>query len=166
MEFPKSPQLCPTPSLSSLHFSSHTATIHLKEMPWGLVMAPFPSVLCSGCSEFSRLYTALLFTINTPLQENGTASKYHLDQDRPWPMGPRAGPDPALSGSVTYPAVLPTWYPKESLPCWAPMRSFPSLWQHLGRKRSDPHKTHLQACGFIHPQKHQAPKPLCWVHLV
>lgn len=69
MEFPKSPQLCPTPSLSSLHFSSHTATIHLKEMPWGLVMAPLPSVLCSGCSEFSHLYTALLFTINTPLRK-------------------------------------------------------------------------------------------------
>lgn len=140
-----------------------------------------PSLLLhSGCFGLSCLYIDLLFTVNIPSSRHISLQNRTAKQTSPGitrragqtlARGPKAGPDPTLPDGGTHPTALPPWCPQESLPCWAPARSFPSLCQHLARKRSESHKTHLQA-WFHSPPKHQAPRPLSvftkcslWTHL-
>lgn len=176
MEFPQSPELCPTLSLSYLCFSSHTVTIHLKEMPQRLVVTLPLSLLCSGCFGLSHLCIASCSQKTSHLREaslqNGTASQHHLglrpEQKTLCSVGPTAGPNPVPPGCGTCPEALPPRCPQESLPCWAPLRGFPSLWQHLARKGLESH-TCRRVVSFIPKAPGTQDCVLCslsaaWVH--
>lgn len=145
MEFPQSPELCPTLSLGYLCFSSHTVTIHLKEMPWRLVMALPLSTLLRLLWSLPSV-CSLLFTANTP-SSRSLPGEWDSKQTSPGIM-PRAGdcalwaPQRGLTSaphSGACPAALPPGCPQESLRCWAPLRGLPSLWQHPARKGLESH---------------------------